>query len=237
MIATHPIRFVSLGPGEPDLITLKGLKALQEADYIFCPITLMQNGNFSSRALSILNALGFSDTVKCFQLPMNKDRTLALKSYEAVYENSKTLHTEGHNIVIVAEGDAGLYSSIHYIYDKLQQDNIPVEQIAGIPAFIASGAMAGLHIVSQDEQLVVIPGQVTTKELDNYLKHQTVVVIMKLSQCIEEVHKYINDHPEYKYHYFENVGTEKEYYSCSNKELREKKYPYFSIMIIKPIYN
>ena len=147
MITTHPIRFVSLGPGEPDLITLKGLKALQGADCIFCPATMTQDGKSSSRALSILNTLGFSDTVQCFRLPMDKDRTLALRSYEAVYESSKILRAEGQNVVIVAEGDAGLYSSIHYIYDKLQQDDIPVEQIAGIPAFIASGAMAGLHIV------------------------------------------------------------------------------------------
>ena len=119
------------------------------------------------------------------------------------------------------------------IYDKLQQDDIPVEQIAGIPAFIASGAMAGLHIVSQEERLIVIPGHVTAKELDDYLKHQTVVVIMKLSQCIDEVHQCIINHPEYQYHYFENVGTEKEYYSCSTEELREKRYPYFSVMIIR----
>ena len=67
--------------------------------------------------------------------------------------------------------------------------------------------MAGLHIVSQEERLIVIPGHVTAKELDDYLKHQTVVVIMKLSQCIDEVHQCIINHPEYQYHYFENVGT------------------------------
>ena len=111
---------------------------------------------------------------------MDKDRTQALKAYEAVYESSKTLRAEGKNIVIVAEGDVGLYSSIHYIYDKLREDGIPVEQIAGIPAFIASGAMAGMHIVSQEERLIILPGLVTTKELEDYLKQQTVVVIMKL---------------------------------------------------------
>ena len=150
MTTSHPIRFVSLGPGEPDLITLKGFKALQTADCIFCPATMTRDGKSSSRALSILDTLGFSDTVQCFRLPMDKDRTQALKAYEAVYESSKTLRAEGKNIVIVAEGDAGLYSSIHYIYDKLREDGIPVEQIAGIPAFIASGAMAGMHIVSQE---------------------------------------------------------------------------------------
>lgn len=233
MITTHPIRFVSLGPGEPDLITLKGLKALQGADCIFCPATMTQDGKSSSRALSILNTLGFSDTVQCFRLPMDKDRTLALRSYEAVYESSKILRAEGQNVVIVAEGDAGLTLPSTTSTTSCNKTTSPLNRLAGIPAFIASGAMAGLHIVSQEERLIVIPGHVTAKELDDYLKHQTVVVIMKLSQCIDEVHQCIINHPEYQYHYFENVGTEKEYYSCSTEELREKRYPYFSVMIIR----
>ena len=40
-----PVIFVSLGPGEPELITVKGLKALQTADCIFCPETLAKDGN------------------------------------------------------------------------------------------------------------------------------------------------------------------------------------------------
>ena len=57
MTTSHPIRFVSLGPGEPDLITLKGFKALQTADCIFCPATMNRDGKSSSRALTILDTL------------------------------------------------------------------------------------------------------------------------------------------------------------------------------------
>ena len=48
-----PVIFVSLGPGEPELITVKGLKALQTADCIFCPETLAKDGNRVSRAADI----------------------------------------------------------------------------------------------------------------------------------------------------------------------------------------
>ena len=118
-------------------------------------------------------------------------------------------------------------------YDKLREDGIPVEQIAGIPAFIASGAMAGMHIVSQEERLIILPGLVTTKELEDYLKQQTVVVIMKLSQCVEEVHQCINSHPEYQYHYFENVGTPEEKYINDSKRIATIRFPYFSLLIIR----
>lgn len=230
----YPVLFVSLGPGEPELITLKGLKVLQTADYIFCPSTTSSEGKVISRSAEVLKQLSIpSQVIRSFYLPMNKNRSLAFQAYDEVYEACKLFQSKGKRIVVVAEGDAGLYSSLHYIFDKLKKDEIPVEQIAGIPAFIASGALAGLHIVQQEERLVVVPGIITHEELETYLAQKTVVVIMKLSQCTEVMHQFIKRHPEYTYHYFENIGTAKEYYSADAEDICKKKYPYFSLMIIR----
>ena len=147
---SNPVIFVSLGPGEPDLITLKGLKALQSADCIFCPETRTANGRIFSRAADILHALDIPNTtLSRFALPMSKNREQAFAAYDKVYSEASLLHKENKKVCIVAEGDAGFYSSIHYIFEKLQADNIPVQHIAGIPAFIAAGACAGLHIAAR----------------------------------------------------------------------------------------
>ena len=231
----HSIQFISLGPGEPELITVKGLKALQAADCIFCPATTTPEGKQLSRAADILHSLEIPPhSLSLFELPMSKDRSKALAAYDKVYEVATGLHGKGQRVVIVAEGDAGFYSSIHYIYDKLQANGIPAECTAGIPAFIAAGAWAGLHIASQEERMIVIPGIATATELQTYLQQRIVVVIMKLSQCTDEVHTCMQLHPEHTYHYFENVGTQKAFYSCNTAELKEKRFPYFSLMIIRP---
>lgn len=231
---SNPVIFVSLGPGEPELITLKGLKALQNADCIFCPETHTANGRTLSRAADILHALDIPDTLLSrFALPMSKNREQALAAYDKVYTASAQLYKENKKVCIVAEGDAGLYSSVHYIFDKLQADGIPVRHIAGIPAFIAAGACAGLHIASQEERLTVIPGIITAKEIEKYVQEKTTIVIMKLSQCTDEVHRCIHLHPEYAYHYFENVGTENEIYLNDVPLIDERTFPYFSILIIR----
>ncbi|WP_321332006.1 precorrin-2 C(20)-methyltransferase [uncultured Bacteroides sp.] len=231
-----PILFVSLGPGDPELITLKGLKALQAADCVFCPATITRSGKQLSRSSDIVKSLGISvDHIFPFLLPMSKDRSQAFLAYDSVYADAINLYRQGRQVVIVAEGDAGFYSSIHYVYEKLQANAVPVEQIAGIPAFIASGALAGMHIVSQEEKLMVLPGNVSADELDDYLKEGFVLVIMKLSQCTQAVHQLISRSSYYAYHYFENVGTEKEYYTLNADELVEKEFPYFSLMIIRKI--
>ena len=79
---SNPVIFVSLGPGEPDLITLKGLKALQNADCIFCPETRTANGQIFSRAADILHALDIPNTtLSRFALPMSKKREQAFAAY------------------------------------------------------------------------------------------------------------------------------------------------------------
>ena len=145
---SYPICFVSLGPGDPELITLKGLKKLRQAEIIYCPATMNKNGQLLSRAARIIEELGIGESaIRLFTLPMSKNRTEAWKVYDALYEEAASAWDEGKKVVIVAEGDAGFYSSIQYIYDKFRENRIEVERTAGIPAFIAAGALAGLHIV------------------------------------------------------------------------------------------
>lgn len=231
---TYPISFVSLGPGEPELITVKGLRQLQKADIIYCPATRNRQRESISRAADIVRALEINETaIHCFILPMSKDRTEAWKVYDTLYNEAATQYVEGKQIVIVAEGDAGFYSSIQYLYDKFTDAGIAVQRIAGIPAFIAAGALTGLHIVKQEEQIVVIPGTPSAAELSEKINAGYVIVIMKLSQCVDAVHECIRKHPQTQFHYFENVGTEKEYYTSDRKVIADKVYPYFSLMIIQ----
>ena len=119
---------VSLGPGEPELITLKALKALQEADIIYCPGTQTK-----SRSRDILQALPINmERVRLFHVPMSKDRTLANQTYDSICTEIAALVATGKNIAITAEGDSGFYSSVNYMFDKLASMNLPITRCAGI---------------------------------------------------------------------------------------------------------
>ena len=180
------ITFVSLGPGEPELITLKGLKTLQQADRIFCPATLTTSGKQTSRAAHILQALEIEEEkIHPFVLPMSKDRQKAIEAYDQLLSDAIRTLQEDKKVVIVAEGDAGFYTSIQYIYHQLEKQQIRVQRVPGIPA------------------------------------------------CIEAVHTCIRQHPEAQFHYFENVGTEKEKYISDPEIIAQTDFPYFSLLIIQ----
>ena len=90
---------VSLGPGEPELITLKALKALQGADIIYCPGTQTK-----SRSGDILQALPVDmERVRLFHVPMSKDRTFANQAYDALCTEIASLVATGKNVAITAE--------------------------------------------------------------------------------------------------------------------------------------
>ena len=233
------IRFVSLGPGDPELITVKGLYALRQADVIFCPATVLKSSvvgenYFSSHAAEIVRALGIAqEHISLFHVPMSRDREEARRAYDQLAVEIRRARRKQLEVAVVAEGDAGFYSSIHYLFDKLRADRIEVEQIAGVPAFIAAGATAGLHIVKQTERLLVIPGTATAYDLISHVKEGQVVVIMKLSACQAAVRTCLATHPEFLYYYFEQVGTKDERCVTDPIQLMSMSFPYFSLLIIR----
>lgn len=227
------VTLVSLGPGDAELITLKGLNVLRSSDLIFCPSSKSTKDTVHSRALNILLQLGIDKAVvKLFEVAMDKDRVEALESYKQVSTKIAKHFNEGAKIAIVAEGDAGFYSSIHYVNNYLNQMGVPTKRVAGVPAFIACGALANIHVAKQEEELVVIPGMVTLEYLTEQINAGKRVVVMKPSQCEEVIKKALT--LPFTFHYFENVGIEeKEFYTMNTKEIKERVFPYFSLLIIQ----
>lgn len=230
----YPVCFVSLGPGDPDLITLKGLKQLQSADLIYCPATQSKEGVFQSRSKQLLEELQITRPVALFHVPMDKDRNKAQQVYKELSDAILQEQGLGKRIVLVAEGDAGFYSSIHYVMDYLQQHNVLMERVAGVPAFIAAGVLANLHIVKQEEQLHVIPGKTSKEELCFLLQRQYTIVIMKLSQASDLIKEMRPELSEMDWFYFENIGCDNQIHLTDKEVILARNFPYFSLLIIKP---
>lgn len=231
--AHNEILFVSLGPGDPELITLKGLKALQDASFIYCPATQSPTGKITSYAANTLLALGIDkDKIRTFTLPMSKNRAAALKVYHDLADDIAKDYDRNARIAVAAEGDAGFYASVQYLYELLRNKGLQVKRIAGIPAFIAAGPVAGIHLAKQEERLLVVPGIISADELAEKIASGYVIVIMKLPLCAEAVLQFIRSNPDADFHYFENISRENEFYTSDTDVIRERKFPYFSVMVI-----
>lgn len=224
-----PVSFLSLGPGDPELLTLKVVKALREADIVVVPSTTGK-----SRAAEIIREWCNEDRMYRYELPMQKDRTAVRKVYDDICQQVVAWYNEEKHVVIVVEGDVSIYASIHYVLDELKRRDIPVTQQPGIPSFIAAAAMADLSLVSGQQRLVVLPGDADGETLEQLLTSNHVVVIMKLSQCAEALKDFLRQHPAVTCHYFENVGTTEAFHTAQYDEILSRQLPYFSLCILFP---
>lgn len=224
---------VSLGPGDPDLLTIKGLRILQAADKIFYPGSLLESGKTTSYSLKMLQHFYLDETkLEGFFLTMNGDIEEADAVYEAAFQKMLEHYQRGETIAFVSEGDISFYSTFAYILDKIQQAKLEVEIIPGVPAFIAGGAAGKFPVALRNDKLAVLPRLNDVTLLDKYLEEFDTVVLMKFRSV---AHKLLNTlkRTPHRIHYCERLGTEHQYITTDINELETREIPYFSLLIIQ----
>lgn len=227
------VAFVSLGPGDKDLVTIAALEALRGAKVIYCPSVEDRQGVRRSRAAGLIEALGVDPgKIACFDLAMRTDRTAAWNAYGELLEQVRSDYAAGRQVAVAVEGDVSIYASIHYVLEQLQEKGVPVRQVAGIPSFIAAAATANLSLISQGEKLLVVPGQATAEEMDRWLDEGCTLVIMKLSRLAERLGGYMLSRPGNRYYYLENVATPAAVCLTDVEAILAREIPYFSLLIV-----
>jgi len=229
------ITFLSLGPGDPELLTLKAVRMLREADIVMLPVTESVDGTVKSRAADIIAEWCTAEKIRYYTLPMQQNRDAVMHVYEHMCSSAAEWYHDGLRVIVAVEGDVSIYASIHYVLERLQSLSIPVEQCPGIPSFIAAAASAGLSLISQGQRLIVLPGDIEIEALRQLLTSQHVVVVMKLSRCQQKLKDYLLQYPDTVCHYFENVGTPAYFYSSNHEMIQDRKMPYFSLCILMGI--
>ena len=220
------IRFISLGPGAAEMVTLGTLRSLEEAQKVYCFAV-----GESSRAAEIIAQLNIDQSkVTTVKVPMLHDREKANAVYNELASTIRKEHEAGMNIAVATEGDSGIFATTHYVMDRLMEMGVECEQTPGIPSFIAASSIAGLHLVKLQERLLIIPGKTTAEEIINLTSEGYNLVIMKLSMAFEDVRKAFLETKDLQFHYFENIGTTTQKYEIL-KEM-PNNFPYFSLMII-----
>jgi precorrin-2/cobalt-factor-2 C20-methyltransferase len=226
---------VALGPGDPELITLKALNTLKSVDKIYAPGSVMKNGEVKSHALGIIEPLGIDvSKVRVFHISMRFDRTETEKLYQSIYEEILEDLKNDLNVAFVSEGDISFYSTFGYMIPRLKNDGIIYEMIPGVPAFIQAGSALGIPITFQNRSLKVLAAVKSISEVDDAIDTSGTVVIMKLSTIKDQLLPHLKEkYDSLRYGYVEKLGTDQEFISSDIEEIIARDKTYFSILIIQ----
>ena len=224
---------VSLGPGDPDLITVKGLKILQDSDLIFYPGSLFADGTKDSYVRPMLEHY-LPDTSKLhgFFLKMGLDRSAAEETYDETTALLIRAWKQGKKISIACEGDLSFYASFSYLLQRLQQQNIPVELIPGITSFSLGAAQHQVPLCLQNEKLVFLPLEYSIEKIEQTLEDFDTLVLMKIRTGLPALLPHFRT-KNWRFYYCERLGTANEYITSDIEELHQRDIPYFSLLIIK----
>ena len=184
---------VGVGPGDPELITVKAARLIAGADVIAYHAGVGKESNARRIAAGLFPAgvieerLTYPVTTGTTSHPGGYDGALA-DFYEASASRLAAHLDAGRDVVVLAEGDPLFYGSYMYMHDRLSE-RYQTEIVPGVPAFAASAAVAGSPLARQSDVLTVLPGTMPEPELARRLADTDAAVIMKLGRTFPAVRR------------------------------------------------
>jgi precorrin-2/cobalt-factor-2 C20-methyltransferase len=192
---------VGVGPGAPDLLTLRALKVIQEADVLAIP----RPSDFgTSVAWSIVKPhvdsqpiadTGAKQERLFLTFPMSKDPDILVPAWHHAFQEIQSRLRQGLSVAFLTQGDPFVYSTFIYLQEKAREMEplLNIEIIPGVTSLSAVPAAAGIPLADGQERIAVIPATYGLEELRSTLRAFDAVLIMKVSSCIRGVIKVLEE--------------------------------------------
>lgn len=182
-----PLYGVGLGPGDPELITLKALRLLQQTPTILVPVRRVGEASF---ALTIAQPHLDERRQRIVRLPFADEPTAEAQdeSWRGHAESVLEL-LEGGPAAFLTEGDPLLYSTFIQLGRQLQllAPDLPIEVVPGVSSISAAAAVVGLPLAARSERLAVLPAAYGLDDLPSLLRDFDVVVLLKVHRSLPKL--------------------------------------------------
>jgi precorrin-2/cobalt-factor-2 C20-methyltransferase len=169
---------VGVGPGDPELMTLKAARLIRAARVVAYPAP----GGEASLARSVAAELIARDAVEIpMRVPMRLDRAPAQDAYAEAARAIAAHLAAGTDVVVLCEGDPFFYGSFMYLHARLSA-RYPAEIVPGVSSLGACAAALGRPLVARNCVLSVLPGPLPDAELGPRIEAADAVAIMKVGR-------------------------------------------------------
>ncbi len=182
---------VGLGPGDPELVTLKARRVLEQADVVAFPTA--RHGRSIARSIAAPYLPG-GQTEIAMTFPVTTEAAVPHGGYEHALrdfydEQAERIaaHLEaGRTVAVLCEGDPFFYGSYTYLHDRLAH-RYPTEVIPGVTSFSAAAAAAGEPVAKSDDVLTILSGTLAPDVLAYHLRTSDAAVVLKLGRTFDAV--------------------------------------------------
>ena len=234
---------IGVGPGDPDLLTVKAVKAIQNADTIMCPASKEDRPSIAlSVVSSMIDKTKNQEIVKLI-FPMTKDKDVLESTWK---KNAKIMAEKvlsGKNVVYLTVGDPYLYSTWIYMHREIQLNNpeLKISVIPGIVSMFTFASKVGVSIAEGSEKVAIIPSCYNLETVKEIAKNAESLIFLKDGRYFDQVINLLKESGFPDNSIFaigQDLGTDKEIIrkltlgEVNDDTLTTK---YFSILVVKRV--
>ena len=218
---------LGIGPGDPELLTLKALRLIRENEVIAFPGEMPQETVAYKIAVQAVPELAEKE-LTALPMPMTKDPKVLEETHTHAADIVENFLKNGKNVVFLTLGDPTVYSTYLYVHKKILERGLKAEIVSGITSFCAVAARLNMGLVEKAEPLHVIPA---SYQIEEALKLPGTKVLMKAGKKMKEVKATLQEIGAQAV-MIENCGMPDEKIYANTEEIPENA-GYYSLIIVK----
>ena len=234
--ATGTIWGVGLGPGDPDLMSVRADRLVRSARHV----AFFRKAGRPGRARTIVQGLLRADAQDIpmeypvtTEIPLDDPRYAACLSafYAKVAGRLRDLARAGEDIVVLCEGDPFFYGSFMHLYTRLK-DEVPVEVVPAITGMSAAWTATGIPVTWGDDVLTVLLGTMAEADLTRRMAESDAIIVMKVGRNLPKVRAALQAAGKLDAAWLVECASMAEERAVPLAEAGDRTVPYFSIVVV-----
>ena len=218
---------LGVGPGDPELLTLKAVRILREADVIAVP----DKGSGEKTAFRIVQEYVADKTILTCVTPMVRDQAVLDAAHDQIAADICALLEDGKNVAFITLGDPTVYATYMYIHRRVLSRGYETVLVPGVPSFCAVAARLNTSLCEQSQRLLIVPA--SHKDMEDCLNVDANLVFMKAGREIGALKEKLAEHGLLEHaSLVANCGMEGEQVWEHFADMPENT-GYFSVVLVK----
>ncbi len=184
---------IGVGPGDPDLLTIKATKILGKIDYLCFPVA-KEDGNSVAHEI-VSKAIDREWKLIKLHMPMSLDYDLLEPKWQSAAEEIAEILKTGKDAAFITLGDTAFFSTFIYLVQKIKVllPNLDIEMVPGITAPSAIASKAVIPLVLRDEKLIIIPAIRDIEDVKKAVNENENVVLFKIGGIFKELYSFLKE--------------------------------------------
>ncbi|MDR0453418.1 MAG: precorrin-2 C(20)-methyltransferase [Deferribacteraceae bacterium] len=184
----NKIKIIGVGPGDPELVTVKAVRVLREADVVYVPES---DAGGRSVAEKIISPYVSKEKIRLSYFPMTNDEEELDRRYVALAEEVTDIMLSGKKVAYVTLGDGMLYSTALYLSERLKRKGVCHEFIPGIPSYVACANLIQIPLAEKRECFAIAGVPENTEGICGFVDRFNTVAFMKISKRLPVLLEYV----------------------------------------------